>query len=166
VSTLLEELALEGRLGVAHWRILVYLWQRHLAGDESSTLKALGYARNSLARFTEHLQMRGLVCELPEGGRYAFTPTARIGFSLPVTPGTSPAGTAQPDGRHPFVRRDKETQRLALAAWWDSELRRDLAKVAAQHWRSGTLPSCPKETLDIAERHAIALPKLFEDHEG
>lgn len=166
MSTLLEELALEGRLGPAYWRILIYLWRRHLAGDDSSTLKALGYARNSLGRYTEHLQMRGLVCELPQGGHYAFTPTARIAFGLPQTAGSAPTAPVQADSRHPFLQRERETQRLALADWWDSELRRNEAKQAATHWRNNTLANCPKHVLDTAERFAAQLPDLFTKTEN
>lgn len=161
MSTLLEELALEGRLGKGHWRVLVYLWRRHLAGDGAVSLRSLGLSAISAAQHADHLAHRGLVVEAPEGGHYLLTAQARMAFGLPVD-GALPA-TAAPDNRHGFLRRDSETQRLALASWWDSGLRRDLAKQTAALWRQRELHKAGREALDLAERWAARLPSLFPE---
>lgn len=161
MSTLLEELALEGRLGKGHWRVLVYLWRRHLAGDGAVSLRSLGFSTLSERQHADHLAHRGLLVEAPEGGKYLLTAQARMAFGLPVD-GALPA-TAVPDPRHAFLKRDHETQRLALAAWWDSGLRRDLAKQVGALWRDGKIGQAGREALDLAERWAAKLPCLFRD---
>lgn len=160
MNALLEELALEGRLGKGHWRVLVYLWRRHLAGDGAVSLRSLGFSTMSERQHAEHLAHRGLLVESPEGGKYLLTAQARLAFGLPVD-GALPAQASPTAAAHAFLQRDHETQRLALAAWWDSGLRRDLAKQVGALWRAGKIAQAGREALDLAERWAAKLPCLF-----
>lgn len=155
--SMLEELVLENRLSKGHWRVLVYLWQRHLAGDAEVNLRSLG-STQSVQIHVDHLAHRGLVCE-SQNGHWQLTAHGRAAFGLPG--GALPV-QQQPDPRHPFIQLDREMQRLALAAWWDSGAGRDKAKTIADLWRQGSISTASKELLDLAERWAEKLPDLFK----
>ncbi|MCW8134711.1 MAG: hypothetical protein KIT75_03460 [Planctomycetota bacterium] len=158
VSTL-SDLAAEGRLSKGHWQILVWLWQAHLAGDDASHCKPLGMSDTALRHHIQHLAFRGLVHEHHDGGRWLLSPAGREAFGL--------AGAAQPgkpkpaDNRHPFLQRDRESQRLALGAWYDSGAARGQLKQVFDYWRENRLASLPPAMLDICERWAEKLPDLF-----
>ena len=154
--SILLDLAAESRLGKGHWAILVYLWQIHLRGDDCSNLRALGLGDGPLRHHVEHLAFRGLVHEHADGGRWMLSPQGRQAFGLDAST-TAANQPGKPDGRHAFLQRDRETQRLALAAWYNSGAARGQLTQVHEHWKDKRLDLLPPHMLEICERWVLKL---------